>query len=313
MLKLTDSNYNSVLCTPKEPKYFLGIDGGGTKTAFKLVDKNDNVISILYKGATNPNDIGFSNSLFVLREGITEICSDKPYASISLFAGISGSSNYPGFREFFESFGFYSFDCGSDIENLISLTECNKRVLVIMGTGFVTFAINNNEKFRISGWGQLFDDGGCGFTLGRDAISASLNEIDGSGEKTLITKLIEEKTGERTQHHLNKFYEGGKKYIAEFAETVFSAYTKNDKIAEEILNKNLSFAASKINTALMKLSTDNNETIPIYFAGGLINRKAVIFPILEKLLPIGKCRLLAIELSPVDGAVKRAKLISELI
>ena len=41
--------------------YFLGIDGGGTKTVFKLVDENGIAIREIRKGAVNPNDIGMAS------------------------------------------------------------------------------------------------------------------------------------------------------------------------------------------------------------------------------------------------------------
>ena len=54
--------------------YFLGIDGGGTKTLFKMVDENGAVIREIRKGAVNPNDIGMENAIALLRSGISEVC-----------------------------------------------------------------------------------------------------------------------------------------------------------------------------------------------------------------------------------------------
>ncbi|MBR6682061.1 MAG: XRE family transcriptional regulator, partial [Clostridia bacterium] len=42
--------------------YFLGIDGGGTKTVFKLTDDKGGVIDCIYKGSSNPNDIGMEKA-----------------------------------------------------------------------------------------------------------------------------------------------------------------------------------------------------------------------------------------------------------
>ena len=178
------------------PHYLLGIDGGGTKTVFRLADESGQPLSTVYKGASNPNDIGMENTFSLLREGIYEACSGIPHGRITVFAGIAGGglsgNNAEALHRFFEDFSFLAFENGSDIENLAALSSEEKRVLVIMGTGFIVYAINGAEKKRISGWGQLFDEGGSGYTIGRDAISAVLSAGDGSGRETLLTALLDQ-------------------------------------------------------------------------------------------------------------------------
>lgn len=121
--------------------YFLGIDGGGTKTVFKLIDENGAVIHTVLKGSANPNDIGMEQALALLKEGIHEVSRGISYSSITMFAGISGGglsgNNAEIFRQFFKKFGFFAFENGSDIENLVSLSDYEKCILVIMGTGFM--------------------------------------------------------------------------------------------------------------------------------------------------------------------------------
>ena len=217
-----------------EKVHFLGIDGGGTKTVFRLVSESGDVLNSVTKGSANPNDIGMDSACKVLKEGITEVCKGIPFSCVSAFAGISGGgltgSNALILEKFFAEFGFFAFENGSDVENLISLCDAEKKILVIMGTGFIVYAINGEERKRIGGWGQFFDDGGSGYTLGRDAISAVLCALDGSGEKTMLTELFEKRTGESAEAHLAKFYEGGKKYIAGFSDLVFSAARLGDSV-----------------------------------------------------------------------------------
>lgn len=297
-------------------KFFLGIDGGGTKTSFKLVDENGVVVNKIIKGSSNPNDIGMENTFALLKDGIGDVCKGIPYSGITLFAGLSGggmtSDNARQLNRFFNKFGFYAFDNGSDIENLVSLSDYEKSILVIMGTGFIVYALNGTKRKRISGWGQLFDEGGSGYTLGRDAITAVLCAGDGSGQQTALTSLLEQKLGETAEKHLAKFYQGGKRYIAEFSEIVFTAAQHGDKVSIEILEKNMSFVADKINTA-MKVLTDgsNTQSIPVLFSGGISKKDDVLFPLIEKHMAGVNARLISIKNDPVDGALRRAKDIFE--
>ncbi len=297
--------------------YFLGIDGGGTKTAFKLTDENGMVLNKIYKGSCNPNDIGIENATAILKEGINETCKGFSYSNITMFAGISGGGltgdNAKVLNRFFNKFGFFAFDNGSDVENLVSLTDDEKCILVIMGTGFIMYALDGENRKRISGWGQFFDDGGSGYTLGRDAITAVLCETDGSGEHTALTTLLSERLGETAETHLAKFYQGGKRYIASFANLVFEAAERDDKIALEILEKNMKFVAHRINTAATEFTEDTpTQKIPVLFSGGISTKKDVLFPLIEKHITAVNCRLTSIQSEPVDGALKRARKIFEI-
>ncbi len=291
--------------------YYLGIDGGGTKTAFRLVDENGRTVSDVRRGTSNPNDIGMERALSVLEEGIREACRGIPFSKITLFAGIAGGGLSGGnariLRRFFEGFSFFAFENGSDVENLAALSDEETRILVIMGTGFIVYAIHGAEKKRISGWGQLFDDGGSGYTLGRDAIAAVLAAGDGSGRQTLLTAFLEEQVGESAEDHLTVFYQRGKAYIAEFASLVFEAAERGDAVAREILEKNTRFTAKKIRAALAFLVEKSDCVIPVLFAGGISRRSKTLFPLIETHLGDTKHRLIRLDDEPVDGAINRAR------
>lgn len=297
--------------------YFLGIDGGGTKTVFKLIEENGFEINKIYKGSCNPNDIGIENATALLKDSIAEVCRGIPYSQITMFAGISGGgltgNNARILNRFFGDFGFFAFDNGSDVENLVSLSDYEKCILIIMGTGFILYVLDGDKRQRISGWGQFFDEGGSGYTIGRDAITAALCELDKSGEKTLITPLLEERLGESAEAHLSRFYQGSKRYIAEFSDLVFKAAMDNDKKAIEILEKNMEFVAKKINTAIKCFDElSDNETIPVLVAGGISTQKEILFPMIERHITGAKCNFIRLEDEPVEGALRRAKKIFDL-
>ncbi len=292
--------------------YFLGIDGGGTKTVFKLVDDNGAVISEVCKGSSNPNDIGMEAATDVLKEGINEACYGIPYSKITMFAGLSGGGlTYDNSRilnRFFAKFGFLAFDNGSDMENLVMLADSKKCILVIMGTGFIVYALDGDRRKRISGWGQLFDEGGSGYTIAKDGITAVLCAGDGSGEETLLTELFADRLGESAEAHISKFHQGGKRYIAEFAELVFTAAAQGDRVASQILEKNMKFVASRIDTAARYIKkTEETKEIPVFFSGGISLKGDILFKLIEKHITAKDCRLSLIENKPVDGAIEYAR------
>lgn len=296
---------DTLLYAKPERQYLLGIDGGGTSTVFRLAERDGTVVQTLVKDCCNPVDIGMEQAKSILTEGIREICGEIPYSHISLYAGISGGgmsgNNAIQLREFFQTFGFLQFDNGSDVENVLALLPSDSCILVIMGTGFIAYCIRREHRKRIAGWGQLFDRGGSGYTIGADGITASLRHLDGSGQQTQITQMLTQRIGQTPEQHLTRFYAGGKKYIAGFADVVFGAAAQGDLVAINILQENMAFVAQMIETAQAEFS----QTVPVYFSGGISKCHDVLFPMIREHLP-RDMELIPLGQEPISGAVKNA-------
>ena len=285
--------------------YFLGIDGGGTKTTFALANSTGEIIRSVKGDTCNPVDIGFKNATDVLRHGIYEVCQDIPFSSIYVFAGIAGGTAADmkeKFHEFFSTFHFAAFNNGSDNANIIAAgLGKNDGMTLIMGTGICAFVQKNAAYARVAGWGYLIDKGGSGYNLGRDALDAYFCALDGSGEQTLLTEEIKALYPNDPQKLLGHIYDGGKKVIASFAPAVFKAVEKGDRIAEEILKRNMSWAAHIIETAAVKFG--GNAKIPVILAGGLTNQKLVVDLLKSSLENPEKYEIKVLSEDPVRGAL----------
>ena len=300
-LSLDDLIYQKV-----SQMYLLGIDGGGTKTVFRLTDTSGKVMKTVYKSSSNPNDIGLENAKKILDQGIWEVCSGIPYKNIAMFAGLSGGgltgNNRELLREFFAQYGFFAYENGSDVENLIALAKYLQCVLVIMGTGCIAYCLNGDQRQRVGGWGYHFEEGGSGYCLGRDAIRAVLCQSDGSGERTCMTELLENRVGQSAEKHLAEFYKGGKQYIAGFSDLVFTAAEEKDAVAIGILEDNMRSVACMIDAAYGKFTTE----VPVLFFGGISSHHEVLFPLIRSYLKNADIRLEYVSDEQVDGALMRA-------
>lgn len=307
LAELFKTTIDDLIYEQNSKRYYLGIDGGGTKTAFMLVDDSHHIIKKITKGASNPNDVGIENTLSVLNDGIKEVSRGYSPKRITMFAGLAGCDSEAiqnSLDNFFNSCGFAAYEFDNDIENIIALGSGKSDVFAIMGTGFIIRAITDEGMRCIAGWGQLFDAGGSGYNLGKDTIYAALRESDGTGEKTIISKLIEERVGESAKDHLDSFYKEGKKYIASFSEILFKAYKENDKVAEEILKKNMKFAAEEITAAGNFV---NKDKVYVSVAGGIVQQSDIIFPMIYEYLPKNRFVLEKCSQEPIFGAVLKAE------
>lgn len=288
--------------------YFLGIDGGGTKTALALADVDGNIIRTQITSSCNPIDIGFDEAKKILRDGIYKICGDIPFSSIYAFAGIAGGTTAnmkEKFEEFFREFGFCSFINDSDNRNIIAAGLGNADgMTVILGTGVCVYTQINNKHKRTAGWGYLIDNGGSGYNLGRDALNAYFCAFDKTGPKTLLTDEINKMYPGGVQELMAYIYAGGKKAIASFAPTVFSALERGDKIADNILKRNTEEVARFIKTAAKDF---NDRQIPVVLAGGLTKQHHIIDYIKKALDNSEQFDIKIMDCEPIYGAVMLAK------
>ncbi len=294
-----------------DSKYYLGIDGGGTKTAFVLADEEMNIVRRETLDCTNPIDIGIELAKDRLREGINRICRGIPASRISIFAGIAGgssSNNRALFRTFFSEFGFAAYDCDTDNRNIIAAGLGKSNGLsVILGTGFCVFRQKDGKMRRFAGWGYLFDGGASGYNIGRDGLSVHFNYLDGIGEKTMISELILAE-GKDGQILLGELYAGGKREVATYAATVYTAARAGDKTAEQIIKSNMAFAAKMIEAAAKELT---EERIPVVLAGGLTKDRETLDYLNEALTEPQKYDIKVLPCEPVIGALAIAKELRE--
>jgi len=292
--------------------FYLGIDGGGTKTKLSLVDQEGKVIRSIEVNGCNPIDIGFESATIILKDAIYSICRDIPFSSVYLFAGIAGGTSagmQERFRTFFEKFHFAAFANDSDNKNIVA-AGLGKRdgITLIMGTGICAFVQKDRQYIKIAGWGYLIDNGGSGYNLGRDALNAYFSAIDGTGNKTRLTDEINVMHPGGVQEIMAYIYREGRSAVASFAPAVFAALKEDDAVAKEILERNIQEAVHIINTAANSFSVGK---IPLILAGGLTNHPYVSERIKTLLQKTDRFDLKVLDCEPVNGAILLARELSK--
>lgn len=287
-------------------KYIIGIDGGASKTEFVLCDCYGNVLNQVRDSSCNPNDIGMEHCVEVLIQGISRLISGYEKEEAYLYAGISGGSTGNNSEiinnKLSKQFTKIKIYNGSDAVNAVETGLRDKDgIAVIAGTGSIVYVKRNFEYKRIGGWGYLFDNGGSGYHLGREAMSAVLCEFDGTGEKTILTRLIEEKLEMSVTEALASIYIKGKKYIASFAPLVFEGFRQGDSISKEIIRRNALYLAGQISAGGRNFTED---MILVSCIGGLF-RQRVFYSIIQEELD-ERFYLSIPELEPVFGAAREA-------
>lgn len=233
----------------------IGVDGGGTKTAF-LCDKNGELFSLTLREAANPNTVGKDNSVDVISRGINQLCDEHdidPRQIDGIFCGIAGATN-GDYRDYCTAklktiFENANIAVAHDGHNILSAAFGNgDGVIVICGTGSSCFVRKNGELSRIGGY-LTFDTAGCGYEIGRAAIAHSLACYDGRRTPDKLDSLVREKMNKPPLDALNTLLKSDRNAVASYAVTVYKAYAQGNKAAKAIIDTNMAYIAEYIDAA----------------------------------------------------------------
>jgi N-acetylglucosamine kinase-like BadF-type ATPase len=159
---------------------YLGIDGGGSKTSFLLVDEYYNEICHIQTGPSNHLSVGDDAARAAIAEGISSL-TERPDIVCAGFAGAGRPESVSFYREVLQSLipGAQIIIESDAFISSIGAIGIDPGVLLIAGTGSIVIGRDKNRgMFRVGGWGPNFGDEGSGFWIGREAVRAALRAID---------------------------------------------------------------------------------------------------------------------------------------
>jgi N-acetylglucosamine kinase-like BadF-type ATPase len=181
------------------PKFFLGFDGGGTKTTCVLVDGRGRVLAEAVAGPSNPLRAGFRKAFAALDEAARSVC-DFQYLERSQISGVcAGLAGTARLREsrrvraFLErSFPKAIVRVTTDLE--IALEAAAGRgqgIVIVAGTGSAAFGRNAaGRTARAGGHGPVTSDEGSAFHIGRQALGAVERARQRHGPPTLLSDRV---------------------------------------------------------------------------------------------------------------------------
>lgn len=295
--------------------YFLGIDGGGTKTAFEIIDEKGNIIFSIKTPTCSYIQIGKENFGKVVHEGAKDVCAK---AGISLDDITFSCIGIPSFGEI-----------ASDVPDLTRITEealgknvvcvndvvvawagslaCKPGINLLAGTGSMGYGVDTNGKSaRSGGWGYFCGDEGSAHWLGKKTIELFTKEADGRYEKGPMYKIIyDEFSLESDFDFISVVYDKldrKRDAVAKLQILLNKAADEGDKYAVQ-LYKDAAYELSLIIRAIIG-SLDFPKTAPvnISYSGGVFKAGGYIFdPLKENLCDINYT-LSEPLLIPVTGA-----------
>ena len=305
--------------------YFIGIDGGGTKTKASLVDENLQVLSEDIGGPSNflvfdINEVADSLITLILR-----LC-DKANINLqnvrSIVLGTAGAGRREDAEHLEDTVIKKAVVNNTPLNNF--RVENDGRIalegafsgragsILIAGTGSFMFGEDKEGKLhRVGGFGRILGDEGSGYKIGRMGLSEVAKSYDNRNNGTQLTNLVKEQFGIcNTDELINEVYR--KNFdIPQIAPLVIKAAKENDAICKKILDDEVEGLILHIIAMKQKI---NEETLLVSLIGGTIstdNYFAHLFQAEAKKIP--NVKIIDAELPPELGAALLAKNLFENI
>ncbi len=303
----------------KKQKYVIGVDTGGTKTVAALANLNGKILVKAETKPSNPNKVGIEAAVREISSAILKVTKNFKKAKITYIASAGGTQRDPlikrqikdALKKILElSFVFKGKVMveGDEKAEFRAGTNEKNGILIISGTGSLSYGWNEGKEEKTLGWDYLLGDKGSGFWIGQNALGAVCCSIDGMGPKTLLTNLIFKKLKIRNGGNLiRKIYQPeAVKIIASISPLVDKAAERGDKVAKDILLKAAKDLALAGNQNIKKLNLKNKK-FPVVLAGGVFKSKTVLDQVkkeIKKFAP--KVEFIRPKPEPVIGAIKLA-------
>ena len=244
--------------------YYLGIDGGGTRTSVIVTDENGVPLARETGDSINYNSVGLDAARRSMAKIMQRLAAYEFEHFRCAFIGMSAVSGRAGADET-ERFagGIISADkiiMDSDVFAAISSLKTEQPCAVtIAGTGSMAAGrLSDGTVIHKGGWGHLLGDEGSAFAIASEGLHAAVRGCDKSGESTLLSeKLFGFTMAKSMDDIIGEFYNPvmERNKLARFSIKVFEAAAENDAVAAEILDRQSRLLAQTTLALLREMGT----------------------------------------------------------
>ncbi len=303
-------------------KYYIGVDGGGTKTAFALFDENKNMLeTVTGAGSNHENlDTSFDGASDIIMAGLNALCekagialADVSFTLMGL-AGIDHEYQYDIMCDMLRKKGLANFEVFNDGFIVVKAGASGKSAIGYnCGTGVCCNGIGiDGKRLQLAGLGDFSGDISGGGNIVVEAFRLVYNELFLGLEKTLITEMVMNeysfKTREEVLGLIEKIEgEDGGDYIRTMVGFFFEAVKQGDKPAMEYCDRMATRGAQLIAALSGQLDFGGNE-IEVVLSGSInvkLDNKYYLDALLSKAEALSGKKLKFIKLNamPVTGCI----------
>ncbi len=306
--------------------YYLGIDGGGTKTRCLLADETT-VLARAMAGGSNIIRLGETHAREALRTAVQQVCAAaeiSPNQIHGVCIGAAGAARpeiaakvHAILAGLIPEINPTNIEVVGDAQ--IALEAAfgeGPGVIAIAGTGSIVYGRNaEGHTARAGGWGFAVSDEGSGHWIGRRAISVIMSAHD-QGLETALTAMVLQAWKLTTIDELVQ--QANSTPPPDFPllfPVVLRAADEGDSMARDLLSDAGTRLAGLAATVIRRLALHDLEAaqpvakLPVAMTGSVFRQSPVVREVFYNMLHASFFSIdVRQELAdPVEGALARAK------
>lgn len=306
-------------------KVFLGVDGGGTKTDFLLIDESGQVLASRREGSAYYLQIGVEVLRSMMLQGIRGVLADAglspnavSFACIGLPAYGEDSALLSRLDAIAEGLlPTPKYRCVNDMVcGWAAALAGRDGINIVAGTGSIGYGEFDGRSARAGGWGELFSDEGSAYWVAREGLTLFSRMSDGRADQGPLYQLMRRHFKLRADLDVCAVVYGPppltRSELAALAPLVSSAAHAGDRQAACIIEMAAQQLAEVVHAVRDQLGAPQHQPLPVSYSGGMFHQDNGLTQKLESILSTGERRyeFAAPRLAPRAGAALYAAKLS---
>lgn len=270
---------------------YLGVDGGGTKTRFALVDRAGLLLAEAQFATTYHPQVGLDGVRATLADGIDAVLAGSGATRDAIRHAFFGLPAYGEDSRVAllldaiprELLGHDRYACDNDMVcGWAGSFACADGINIVAGTGSIGYGQRQGRAARAGGWGEVFSDEGSAYWIAVQGLNLFSRMGDGRLPKGPLYALLRGKL--RLQHdldlcaHVYGDHALARGELAQLSPLVAEAAQRGDAEAAAIFRRAGGELAHIADALRVALAFGEGEPVPVSYSGGAFSAGELLLP-----------------------------------
>ena len=304
---------------------YLGVDGGGSKTAFLLIDDSGRVLASHTEGPAYHLEIGLQALRDMLSRGIRATLDQAALSPSRLRFSFLGLPAYGEDSRLIAALDSAAsppllpdhYRCGNDaVCGWAGALACQDGINLIAGTGSMAYGEFGGRSARAGGWGELFSDEGSSYWIAREGLNLFSRMSDGRAARGPLYQIL------RSHFELPldldlcaAIYDQNqiqRSHLAALSPLITQAAAAGDEQASALFARAADELVTIVDAVHRQLGVPPQATVSVSYSGGLLQQPQPLLTHVQARLESqgGRYRVLPPRLPPAAGAALYAARLS---
>jgi N-acetylglucosamine kinase-like BadF-type ATPase len=279
----------------RTPDVFLGVDGGGTKTEFVLIDSAGQIRARRQGASAYYLQIGMDGLARVLGDGIAAVLAEAKLTASGIrhaFFGLPAHGEDSQIQDRLDALpqtvlGHSRYRCGNDMVcGWAGSLAGEDGINIVAGTGSIGYGERKGLAARCGGWGELFGDEGSAYWIAVQGLNAFSRMSDGRAPVGPLHRIMKKHFAVSADLDVCGRVMGdgepSRDKIAALSRLVAEAAAEKDAAALAIFDRAARELAEIVEAIRVQLGYGSRENVLLSYSGGVFQSGDIVLHPLQR-------------------------------